>query len=781
MNTATYRLLLFWPIITLLLIDSQHTYAQKKNLTSGLIQVWGNCQLCKHRIETTLTQLGVDQSDWNMETNRLKISYDSTKLSIETIQRHLASVGHDTEVFQADDQSYESLPGCCRYIRHTMSKAEPINKTSASPIINEKQLNEVLITSRRPSTHISSSSTFNMLHMSAKELTKAACCNLSESFETSPSVDVNYADAVTGVKQIQLLGLSGNYTQILTENVPEIRGLTGSYGLTFIPGPWIESIQIVKGTGSVVNGYESIAGQINIEEKKPDNGEKWFINGYTNEFGRLETSVNLSKKLDNRWSTTLLTHANGILNKMDENQDSFLDIPLGQQFNMINRWKYANNDGFSTQFAIKILTDNRQAGQKDFEPSSDKFKTNQYGIGTQIQQYVLSGKLGYVFPQKTYKSIGLIYSAMHYDNQAYYGLRTYNAKQKSIYANLIYQSIIASVEHQFRTGISLVSDHYDENFYHQSFQRKEIVPGSFFEYTYNPGTKFIAVAGLRIDYHNQYHWIATPRLNIKYNFRPETALRFSIGSGFRTAHIFAENSGAMVSSRQYEISHPSLNYAYGLNPEKAWNYGLNLAHNFNLNSRSGSLCIDAYRTIFTNQVVMDVETNPQKILFYDLNGRSFSNSIQAELNYEPLHRLDIRLAYRWLDVQTNYGSRLLQKALVAKHRAFLNLAYQTQNHWKFDYTIQWFGQKRLPTIASNSVSNLVEGYSPAYLQLMAQVSKQFGKALEVYTGSENLTNYLQQYAIIGADKPFESGFDGSRIWGPINGRMFYMGLRYKIK
>lgn len=643
------------------------------------------------------------------------------------------------------------------------------------------KLKEVIITTRIPTTFISSLSTLNTLNIGSKELAKAACCNLSESFETSPSVDVSYADAVTGIKQIQLLGLSGNYTQLITENTPEIKGLAGSFGLTFIPGTWIDAIQVTKGTGSVVNGYESIAGQINIEEKKSDNMEKVYVNVYANNLGRLEASTNFAKKLNNNWSTALLTHANGVGIKTDDNKDSFLDIPIGKQFNIINRWKYANTKGVFAQFAVKALNDNRQAGQTNFNSSTDKFTTNNYGVGIDVQQYTFTGKLGYVFPQEKYKSVGFIFSANNFKNKSYYGITKYDGKQNSVYANFIYQSIIGSTNHKYRAGLSFANDNFSEAFNIANYTRTETTSGAFFEYTYTPTEKFTAVAGVRVDYHNQYKFITTPRLHLKYDFTPNTNLRFSAGSGFRVANIFAENTAVFVSSRQYNIINPSNNYGYGLNPEKAWNYGFNFVHNFKFNERSGSLSLDAYRTDFVNQVVADVDTNPQQISFYNLVGKSFSNSIQAEFNYELLKKFDVRLAYRWLDVQTNYNGIMLQKPLIAQHRAFINFAYETTNKWKFDATTQWLSKKRLPNTSSNPASKQMDTFSPSFIQMAAQITKQFGKKWDVYLGAENLTNYTQQKLFIDNNQPFSPYFDGSIVWGPVNGRIIYAGMRFKIK
>ena len=847
-------------------------FAQNKNLKTETFKVYGSCDECKNRIESTLKKFGTYKASWNIETNFLTVTFDSTKLSKSKIQKKLASVGHDTEEFQTDETTYKNLPKCCNYERFkkvenplpiadtikvkkdTLQKSKAIEaktntiigvvleenkkgkmfplsnvtvrcintnytsttdslgvfklsynipvqivvsyvgyKTDTVSITSPNEikiilknasttsLKDVTVTSKNFSTFISSISTLNTLNISSRELTKAACCNLSESFETSPSVDVSYTDAVTGIKQIQLLGLSGNYTQITTENVPEIRGLSSSYGLTFIPGTWIQSIQVTKGAGSVANGFESIAGQINIEEKKTENTEKLFANLYANNLGRLETSLDFSKKLNDKWSTALLTHANQTNTKTDENKDGFLDNPIGKQFNVINRWLYENEKGLETQFIVKALNDNRQAGQTDFNPSTDKLTTNKYGVGIDVQQYNFTGKLGYLFPQSKYKSIGFIFSATNFNNNSYYGLNKYDGKQNSIYANLIYQSIIGTTTHKFRAGLSFVNDNYNETFNTKNFQRKEIATGTFFEYTYTPNTKLTAVAGFRLDHHNEYGFLATPRLHLKYNFNPKTNLRFSVGSGFRTANIFAENTGLFASSRQYVISNPTSTYGYGLSPEKAWNYGLNFTHQFKINSQPATLSIDAYYTSFINQTVVNVDANPQQIQFSNLNGKSFSNSLQAEFNYEPIKKLELRLAYRWLDVQTNYNGLMLEKPLTARHRAFINIAYEINSHWKFDFTTQWFSQKRLPNTSSNPSDKQMDNYSPSFMQMSGQITKQFGKKWDVYIGVENLTDFTQEKLFISPSQPFSQYFDASIVWGNVNGRIIYLGVKLKLK
>lgn len=645
-----------------------------------------------------------------------------------------------------------------------------------------KQLKEVTVTSKQRATYINNFSPIRVQTMSGTELLKAACCNLSESFETNPSVDVSYNDAVTGSKQIQLLGLSGNYTQLTVENLPGPRGIATPLGLNSIAGPWIESIQLTKGVGSVANGYESIAGQINVELKKPENSEKLLANLYVNDYGKTDLNLNLSKKIGKNWSAGLLLHDDFLTNKqLDFNKDGFRDQPTGNTLSLINRYKFDNSKGTMIQFGVKVLNDKRTGGEVGFDPSSDKYTTNRYGLGINTERYEGFAKIGYVFPEKKYKSIGLQLTAISHQQESYFGFTTYDAKQQTIYSNLIYQSIIKTTVHKFRTGLSFLYDRYDEIYKLHPYKRLEIVPGVFGEYTFTPNEKFSAVAGLRADHNSLYGFFVTPRLNIRYEPVKGTILRASIGRGQRTANIFAENTGVFVSARQVSITGTAVGNGYGLDPEIAWNKGISIDQKFKLFGNDALLAVDFFRNDFTSQVVIDME-DPGLVKIYNLQGRSYSNSFQAELTIEPVKRLDVRLAYRYFDVKTTYSGQLLERPLVAKDRAFVNLAY-TVSGFKFDYTITLNGKKRLPDTKTNIPMYQRPEYSPAFALMNAQVSKTIGKKfpVDISIGAENLTNYFQKDVILAAAQPFSQYFDASMIWGPVNGRMFYGGVRFKIK
>ncbi len=647
-------------------------------------------------------------------------------------------------------------------------------------LASKGQLSTIKIKAKARPSYINELGAVRSLMINSKDLLKAACCNLSESFETNPSVDVSYSDAVTGSKQIQLLGLAGIYTQLTVENLPGPRGIATPLGLNSIAGPWIESIQLSKGTGSVANGFESIAGQINVELKDPQTSEKLLLNGYVNQLGKTDVNLNLAQHLNDKWSTVLLLHDDFLYNKVDDNHDGFRDLPTGNLFSAVNKWAYVNEKGLEIRFGAKALIDDKTGGEMNYQ-ASDKFSANLYGLGIKTNRYEAFAKIGYVFPEKRYKSIGLQLSAFDHQQDSYFGMTKYNAEQQNFYSNLIYQSIIGNSAHKFRTGLSLNADKYNELFKTETFKRNEIVPGAFFEYTYTMNEKFSLVAGLRGDHNNLYGWFATPRLNVRYEPIKGTIVRLSAGRGQRTANIFAENMGALVSAREVNIMSSSNEKAYGLSPEVAWNKGISVDQKFKLFSRDAMLSFDFFRNDFTNQVVADFE-DARQVKFYNLNGKSFSNSFQTELNFIPINKLDVRLAYRFFDVKTTYGNELLEKPFTAANRAFANFGYEIKG-WKFDYTINYVGKKRIPSTAENPAQYQLPGYSPDYITMNAQVNRSLGKSktFEVYVGGENLTNYFQKNVIIGADQPFGNYFDASMVWGPVSGRLIYGGFRYKIK
>lgn len=620
----------------------------------------------------------------------------------------------------------------------------------------------------------------NIETITQKELLKAACCNLSESFETNPSININYSDAVTGAKEIQMLGLSGIYMQTLAENIPTMRGLGQTFGLNYVPGPWMESIQITKGAGSVVNGYESLTGAINIEFKKPEETPKGYLNLYGASTGNTEFNGIYNQKLNDKWSTMFLLHSDYAQVKIDHNDDGFLDAPLVKQINAYSRWRYHSGNKLEAQIGLKALTEQRDGGQKNFNINTDKGTTNAYGTQIKTNRIELYTKTGLVFPEKPYMSVGWQNDFTYHDVKSFFGLKDYNANQLSYYSNLIYQSIIKTTEHKYRVGASFLLDNYDEQYNEpqNTYSRNILyaVPGVFAEYTYEYLEKFALVAGIRADYHNEFGMFYTPRLNMKYNFTENLIVRASAGNSFRTANIIADNIGFMSSSKVLIVKD-------ALQPERAWNEGANITWKFKITNRNASLSTDFYNTDFTNQIVADPFSDPNYIQFYNLNGKSYAQSFQVAFNYELIKQLNVRIAYKFDNVHvTYYNLGTTEKPLVSRNKGLVNLSYETTNKkWRADFTAQFDGQKKLAsTHAHDGVEANPDKRSPAYVILNAQVTKVFRK-FELYAGGENLTNFTQHDPIISAENPFDKTFDATDIWGPIMGIKVYAGFRMDIK
>ena len=608
--------------------------------------------------------------------------------------------------------------------------------------------------------------------ITSRDLEKSACCNLAESFETNASVEVSTTDAVSGAKQIQMLGLDGSYTLLTTDNVPALRGLSTPYRLNYLSGTYIESIDIIKGMGSVLNGYESISGQVNVKLKDPEKSERLYLNLYGNSLAKFDANLNVSTQVSPKWSTLLMLHSDHLGNRVDRNKDGFMDLALGTHHNVYNKWKYTHGDWVS-EFGLNALRETKLGGQMGYEKGEPVGPEQRYGTESETERLSFYNKTSYTFPGKPYQSLGFISSGVHHKFNSLYGRRQYTGEQNTGDLRLIFQSIIGHTGHTYKVGTSFLYDDYTERLEQTRLSRKEQVPGIFAEYIFNNSENLTVVAGVRTDFHNLYGTVFTPRLNVKYDLTQNTIFRLSAGKCFRVANPIAENTAALVSNRNF-------NFKEELEPEKAWNLGGSFTQYFELADRPGAFITDYYYTTFQNQVVADMYTNANQVAFYNLQGRSFSRSFQAELQYEVLKGFDVKTAYKYYDVQTTYSGTLQRRPMIPQHRFFVNLGFATPfDKWRADLTTQFFGQMPLVYMNGHSGTANIQKSNQFYT-LNGQVSRAF-KRWEVYLGGENLLNFRQPNAIIGANDPFGSTFDASMVWGPITGRVIYAGMRFKIE
>ena len=653
----------------------------------------------------------------------------------------------------------------------------------------ENHLSGLVITTKRNNLQRSLTSNTNTATMNSGELLKAACCNLAESFETNPSIDVNFSDAVSGSKQIKMLGLTSPYILIAEENIPTVRGASQAYGLNFTPGTWVESIQVTKGAGSVVNGYESISGQINTELIKPATDIPFYLNMYGSTDSRFEINAHFNEKINPKWSSSLFVHGNARVKKNDMNHDGFLDNPIGSQINIMNRWQYLDPDkGWIAFLTARYMKDEKQMGQTLFDPKTDKGTTRFWGSEINTDKFDGHAKVGYVFKDMPFQSIGFQNSFSYHKQNSYFGLNEYDITQRSFYSNLIFSSIIDNTMHKFSTGINFMYDNYDEyvwNVKGTNYNRTDQSVGAFFEYTYDNNDNFAVVVGGRIDQSNKLGLFATPRLHLRYNPWEKGVFRASIGRGKRLANIFSENQSLFASSRTFHILNTD-GKAYGLDPEIAWNYGVSFSQGFLFLGRNMELGFDLYRTDFQNQIVVDIDQSAKEVHFYNLDGKSFANSFQFDLTYNLAKHLNLRTSYKYYDIETDYVKGRMERPLQAKHRVFANLEYETHQtesggSWRFDATWNWLGKQRLPYTGDHSIENQLADYSSSFSTINAQVTKVFNDRFEIYLGGENIGNYTQKRIILGADAPFGSEFDSTIAYAPIFGQMYYAGLRFKVK
>lgn len=637
-----------------------------------------------------------------------------------------------------------------------------------------------------------------------KELRKAACCNVAESFETNPAVDVSFSDAITGAKRIEMLGLSGKYAPLQIENIPFGRGLAVNTSMTFLPGPWVESIHLSKGAGSVVNGFESTTGLIDVELTGPNHDEGTHLNAYINEGGRNELNLVNVKRITESLSSAHLLHYSSVPFRWDVNENDFMDMPMSLQLNGISRWRY-DKGPWHAQLGIHYVFNRNQSGQIDYNFTQDREEDNRELWGMQIdnQRVGVFTKTAYLFDGKRDASLAFIANAYTHDQEAFFGYRHLNSVHNGFYGNLLYQNGSSETDKWIvKTGASIQAEDVETRLFGGTppltqvartysgtvFQRRENVAGVFGELQYKPSESFDAVMGLRGDYSDFFDAaFATPRLHLRYAPEESWIFRAHAGSARRSPLPLIENITAFGSSREItwgaatdvdNLDGFTLDQ-HRLEQEIAWNFGLSVQKEFRLFYRKGSVVLDGFYTYFENQLITDYDHSQMLRLYYGSGG--FSRGAMVQVDYEVWRRFEARFAYKYLDVQQPYAQTgLRENTLIPPHRLFLNVEYETRDKWGFDLTINWFGSQRIPDTDMSPEPFQLDERSPNFFLLNGQVRKDISNKLTVFLGVENILDFRQENPIVNPVNPFQDHFDATMVWGPIFGRMTYLRVDYSF-
>jgi outer membrane receptor for ferrienterochelin and colicins len=654
---------------------------------------------------------------------------------------------------------------------------------------NNSALQTVEVIAYEPSIKLSSKSITFVNEIGKAELGKAACCNLGESFETNPSVDVAITDAVTGSKQIQLLGLAGYQTLITKSNIPFIQGNAQAYGLQSIPGSWIDKIYVSKGVGPVVNGYKGIAGQINLELMDPKAMPRLYLNTYFGDMGRLEHNAVIRTLRTDKWQHGLFLHYATILRKVDNNKDGFLDNATGtnlageylMSYNQPGKWEGKWEVGYSNALSFGGEIDGKQ--RKDsLLPLSNQFPL--YKVNVTNRRFHANSKTGFFFKQRVGASLGVQAQYSLQDLNVATTIRSFNNIENSLYLNAIFQDIINNTNHTYRLGASIESNSNSATLSTPLLEMNplliptEQISGVFAEWQENFTKDFNLILGSRLDYHSVMGWLFAPRLHGRLAlFNNRTIIRFSGGKAYRTPNVYSENIGLFMAHKQVL---PNAGITLKSIFEDAWNFGGNVTQKFKLNYRYGYITLDAYATKFLNQYVMDAEQRADVFLITSQKNTSAFAS-QIELYYEILRKMNVRVAFKYYDTKAQYAGNALQKPYQSKYRAFINFSHETKSKWAFNTTFQFYGKKRLATIDKIYEGPVGTYYSQPFFVSNAQIGKTFRFGLDAYLGVENIFDYKQYNPIIDSENPYSKRFDATVIYAPIYGRMFYFGVNYKLK
>lgn len=706
--------------------------------------------------------------------------------TVQWINQASAVVVNENGVFELGTEGVSDkriIASCTGYITDTVTWNGG-NYVSITLKRNAATLREVTVTNRSGAV-VSNTSVIKTEIINRHELSKAACCDLAGCFGTQASVQPQTTNVVTNSQELRILGLSGVYNQVLIDGLPMIQGLTYTYGISTYPGTVVDNIYVAKGTTSVLQGFESISGQINLESRSPEKTEKLHLNAYINSFGEKHFNANMATAVgeNKKWHTMLALHSVQPSARVDRNKDGFLDLPLLTRYMAYNKWKYGNDKepGWNFQAGLRFVNEQRIGGQKNYSDAADKGSGQVYGQFVSFHQPEVYTKTGYRFSAT--QSLSLQVAGSHHQQHSWFGTLSYRGRQQLGYVNLQHEA--GWKKYILKYGISYRYQELEEDIafakpepsktYAGKYLTSLKVPGFFAENTFRlADDKVVLIAGARMDKHQTEGWYFTPRSMIKWTITSGQTFRASAGTGWRQVNLFSEQPVILTSSR-------NIIFPEKLKPEEAFNWGLSHTWRFDRGTVSGIISADFYQTIFRQQFFPDYDVDPSSIIIKNVQGASRSNGVQVDAAFTFFKQIELRAAYNYLDVYRKEKNEKMVLPFNPRNRAMSAISFKTMdNKWQADLNVHWFDKMKLPETSANPEPYRRPSWSSSYTTVNVQGTYRL-KTLEFYAGCENIGNYRQPDPIISADNPFGAYFDLSSVWGPTRGRELYLGVRYSIK
>lgn len=599
--------------------------------------------------------------------------------------------------------------------------------------------------------------------------------------------------------EIRINGLPGAYTMVLIDGMPIISSLSTVYGLSGIPASMVERIEIVKGPASTLYGSEAIGGLINVITKKVGTAPHLAADIMYTTWGELNTDLGFTQKVGNK--ATVLTGINyfNYSNPIDQNKDGFTDLTLQQRVSIFQKWSIQQKNNRVFNLAARYFYEDRWGGQmnwnKTFRGTEDV-----YGESIYTNRVELLGN--YQLP--TTQKIRLDFSLNHHHQNSMYGNTLYMGKQQVGFAQMVWDNTIG--KHDFLLGSALRYTFYNDNTPATGATnsasmgtkpQRIVLPGIFAqnEITFNSQHKLLM--GLRYDYNSAHGNILTPRIAYKYTINSQQFFRLNMGTGFRVVNLFAEDHAALSGARKVVLTEV-------LKPEQSFNINLNYIHKiYGKGNAATTLDFSAFYTYFNNRIIGDFETDPNQIIFANLNGYAISKGLSANADIALNNGIKLNIGATYMDVNLHTNGQKVQQILTERFSGTWALTYRIPSiHLDMDYTGNVYSPMRLPLLGPLDPR---QQYAPWYSLQNIQFTFHYWRGIEVYGGVKNLLNFLPTrntafliarandpfdksvqfqpngQVLATADNPYALTFDPTYMFAPNQGIRGFLGIRYSIK